>query len=133
MTLRPALLLSILVLACASRSGSGPSDAQLAAARKAAAAGAKVFALYCSSCHGEHGDAPFAPAAMGKNALKRRPGLENGLDVYRYVKARMPPGDKAGSLSDEQYWAVTEYMLRVQERPLPGRFDASTAASVPLE
>lgn len=128
-----AFTLCMVLGACASRSGTGPSDAQLAAARKAAPAGAKVFALYCSSCHGEHGDAPFAPAAMGQRALRRRPGLENGLELFRYLKARMPPGDKAGSLSDEQYWAVTEYMLRVQERPLPDPFDASTAASVPLE
>ncbi|GMV15644.1 MAG: cytochrome c [Polyangiaceae bacterium] len=133
MSRRSALLVSLALVACASRSGSGPSDAQLSAARKAAPAGAKVFALYCSSCHGEHGDAPFAPAAMGKQALRRRPGLENGLDLFRYVKARMPPGDKAGSLSEEQYWAVTEYMLRVQERPLQEPFDATTAPSVRLE
>lgn len=135
MTLRAlALILGCAALsACAPRSGSGPSEARLAAARKAAPAGAKVFALHCSSCHGEHGDAPFAPKAMGKGALARRPGLESGLDLLRYLERSMPPGDKAGSLSAEQYLAVTEYLLRVQGRPVKEPVGPETLGGVRLE
>ena len=126
-------LIGLALCGCGRGPGAGPTDAQLSSARKAAPAGAKVFALHCSSCHGEHGDAPMAPPAMGKHALRRRPGLENGLDLFDYLKSRMPPADKAGSLSERQYWDVTEYLLRVQGRDVPTPFERANAAGVMLE
>lgn len=104
---------ALVLAACGRGSGGGPSDAQISAARRAVPAGAKVFALYCSSCHGEHGDAPMAPAVLGEGALNR-PELESVGGLHQYLKRSMPPGDAAGSLSDEQYRAVAEYMRRVQ-------------------
>lgn len=127
------IVIGLTLPGCGRSSGTGPSDARLSSARRAAPAGAKVFALHCSECHGEHGDAPMAPPAMGQRALGRRPGLENGLDLFNYLKARMPPGDQAGSLSDRQYWDVTEYVLRVQGRDVPSRFGPANAAGVTLE
>jgi mono/diheme cytochrome c family protein len=126
------LLGPLALIACAGAGAGRPSDAALSAARRAAPAGAKVFALRCGSCHGENGVAPGTPPVMGSRALRPRPGLENGRDLLRRLKATMPPGDDAGSLTDAEYLAVTEYLLRVQRLAIPAPFDASSAASVRL-
>lgn len=109
---RVLLAIAASLTACGGGSAAGPSDAQVSAARKAVPAGAKVFALYCGSCHGEHGTAPMAPAVLGPSAL-RQPELGTLAGLAHYLKRTMPPG-KPGSLSDAHYRDVAEYMLRVQ-------------------
>lgn len=111
-TFHVLLAITASLTACGGGSAAGPSDAQISAARKAVPAGAKVFALYCGSCHGEHGTAPMAPPVLGPSAL-RRPELGTVAGLQQYLKRTMPPG-KPGSLSDAQYRDVAEYMLRVQ-------------------
>jgi mono/diheme cytochrome c family protein len=128
----PILVAALLVFGCA-HSLPRPSDASVAAARKAVPRGARIFNLYCAHCHGEEGNAPGIPPVMGPGALRAMPGRETALELFRYNEARMPPGGRAASgLDRSDYWAVTEYLVRVAQRPLSGPLDERNAASVSL-
>ena len=73
---------------------------------------------------------------MGKEALaltgSDRGKFVTAQDVFDYVKSEMPlPKKKVGTLSEQQYWEVTEYLLAASGRKLPdGGLTADNAASV---
>lgn len=123
-------------LACGGgAAGAGGPD--LAGAQKVSPDGAKVYAAECAGCHGKNGEGiAAAPPVMGGAALPKvgsgRPEFKTAADVFGYVKSSMPlPEKRVGSLSDEQYWAVTAYMLAASGKQVPaGGLDAENAAGV---
>jgi len=103
-------------------------------AAQAAERGAKLYGERCASCHGPAGEGKKAPAVVGKDALpldpragsKRGVQFKTALDVFQYVKAKMP-GDDPGSLSDEDARAIIAFDLKANGVDLTGK-DLSDAA-----
>jgi len=101
------VLIAAGLAACAPAASPPPDDAVLVRARLVEPGGARVFALYCASCHGETGNAPGTPAVMGPRALDdfdSEPGLRG------FVSRRMPP---RGTLEPDEVSAVSRYLWRV--------------------
>ncbi len=125
--------------------------------------GAAVFAERCKPCHGDVGQglalwrltwAPEdqnctqskcharnhppegfympvdAPPIIGKNTLT---GFQTAGELEAFVRKNMP-FDKPGELTDQQYWAVTAFLMR-ENRILPKgvRVDSNNAGNLPLE
>ncbi len=97
-------------------------------AADAAARGATLYGERCASCHGDAGQGAKAPALVGKDALpldpragsKRGVQFKTALDVFQYVKAKMP-GDDPGSLSDEDARAIIAFDLKANGVDLTGK------------
>ncbi len=130
------LLPAVLALAC----GGGQGGA-VANARQAAPRGAKVFDKECGGCHGAEGQGvQGTPPLMGAGALPTRGAsgklgpFHDAQQLFDYVKQEMPlPKAQVGSLSDSDYWAVVEFMIRGTGRSVPeGGLTAENAASVTL-
>ncbi len=125
---------------CLGACGGGSGSAAAAdSARQAVPAGAAVYDRECAGCHGKSGEGiGKTPAVMGEGALPLKGAdghhgpFRTAQDVFDYVKREMPlPESKAGSLSDQDYWAVTAYMLAGSGRKLPGgKLNAETAQGV---
>lgn len=119
--------LALLALAsCAGGAlGRGASTEAVDSARTATPQGATVFEQECAVCHGKRGQGAAAvPPVMGAGALANssdeRPPFVTAADVFAYVKREMPlPKNRAGTLSDAEYWAVTDFMLRAHGVDLP--------------
>ena len=64
-----------------------------------------------------------------------RPPFRTAKDVFDYISTRMPqPPNRAGSLRQEQYWAVLNFMLLAHGLKLPpGGINQGNAASVQLQ
>ena len=125
--------------------------------------GAAIFAARCSTCHGDAGqglaqwrltwdqqhqncsaskchgrDHPpegfyfpnnYAPALIGANTLER---FRTARDVFDFVSARMP-FQAPGSLSQDEYWSLTAFLLdRHGVNPDSTNLDATTAGSIAL-
>jgi mono/diheme cytochrome c family protein len=114
----------------------GASDEALAKARTASPQGASVYRAECAGCHGNRGEgSPGAPAVFGAGALRGgEHGFRTAADVFAYTKAEMPlPRRRAGTLSDEQYWAVVTHLLVASGVDVPARgLSADNAARVTL-
>jgi mono/diheme cytochrome c family protein len=102
------------------------------------ATGAKLFASRCSGCHGPSGQGgPGGPALVGKAALPvesagRKVPLKNADDLFKFTKSTMPP-NKAGSLTDEQYYAVVAFVLKSNGVAVDDKqVDAASAPSLPI-
>jgi mono/diheme cytochrome c family protein len=117
----------------------GASGPQLASARQQAPEGADVYGSQCADCHGKNGGGgPHAPPLMGPKGLPLHGHdgdsgpFATAQDVFGYVKAQMPlPKSHAGTLSDAQYWAVTNYILAGKGVKLPSSgATAANAASI---
>ena len=107
-----------------------------------AAKGAEVYWLACMACHGDRGQGltqewraawgpedqncwqskchaanyppggfklpQYIPPVVGPNALAR---FQTALDLYEYIKENMP-WHAPGTLSEEEYWQLTAYLVR---------------------
>jgi mono/diheme cytochrome c family protein len=64
-----------------------------------------------------------------------RDPFRTAQDLYGYVSKQMPlPAKSAGSLSADQYWAITNFMLRAHGVPVPPEgVNAGNASSVRLQ
>ena len=125
--------------------------------------GAQIYRLVCQACHGDKGqgltdqwrstwhpadqncwqskchapnhppegfDLPrWAPAIMGSQALLAFP---TAYDVYTFIHTRMP-WQAPGTLTDEEYWQLTAFLLRANHLVDNAIvLDADNAASVQL-
>ncbi len=88
-----------------------------------AAQGEEIFQTNCASCHGEFGEGKdrWPTLVGGHGSLKHdRPEKTIGSfwpyasTVYDYVKRAMPFGN-AQSLSDDELYAVTAYLLQLND------------------
>ncbi len=99
------------------------------------AQGAPIFAQKCSACHGENGKggiaAPVTPYAAratldgGKTIANFWPYATTLFDFIR----RAMPYNKPHSLSDQEVYALTAYLLRLNN--LIGESDVIDAKSLP--
>jgi S-disulfanyl-L-cysteine oxidoreductase SoxD len=88
------------------------------------AAGRDAYAADCAKCHGEQGEGGTGPVLVGGSRRIASYGTTDRL--YDYVSRTMP-FDDAGSLSEDEYWAVIAYLLQENELlPADTVLDADT-------
>jgi len=73
-----------------------------------AAAGKRLYALQCASCHGAEGEGFIGPPIMGSGAALGP--YANGERLLEYIGATMPQNNP-GSLDDNQYRQLLAYLL----------------------
>jgi mono/diheme cytochrome c family protein len=76
--------------------------------RQQADAGRDLFAYACQSCHAptQHAGAPFRGKWFGRTLG----------DLFGYLRREMPQTDP-GTMSDEEYAALTAYLMRINSMP----------------
>ena len=92
----------------------GDQGAAAATAADQVAMGAKVWSDSCAVCHGDKGQGKKkSPPVVGKKAVKawKKAKAKSAADLYGFVKTKMPKDDP-GSLTYDQYLAVTAWMLK---------------------
>ncbi|MSO66864.1 MAG: cytochrome c [Pseudolabrys sp.] len=86
-------------------------------------AGEKVYMDKCAACHGEFGESAgrWPPLAQGKGTLASHDPVKTVgsyypylSSVFDYIRRAMPFGD-AQSLSNEELYAVTAYVLNLND------------------
>jgi len=96
------------------------------------ARGAQIYGQACAACHGAGGQgSPAFPKLVGNKTLA---GFGNAKNLFDYVKAAMPQ-DRPGSLSDDDYYAVTAYLVAQNGVNADGAVtvDPKTAATLSLK
>ena len=115
LTLAATLALGVLSgFSCADRDD--PVTAQIAA-------GETLFELRCLACH----ETDDAEGPRLTEQLVRSYGSARAL--FDYTQMSMP-WDAPGTLSDEEYWRVTAYLVASRNLDLPHPLDSTTADSV---
>ncbi len=122
-----------------------PDGAGLPAGRGTVTEGEQLFTDYCAVCHGDFGEGRdrWPVLAGGQDTLKaERPVKTIGSywpylsTVYDYVRRAMPFGD-ARSLSDDDVYAITAYLLYLNDVVTDEDFELSqenfTAVRLPNE
>jgi S-disulfanyl-L-cysteine oxidoreductase SoxD len=108
------------------------------------AQGQKLYADNCASCHGDSGQGTAkAPRVVGlkDGALPLDPPADRQFrktkfvtvaDVAEFTVANMPP-KKAGSLTNDQYWAILAFDLHANGIDLPSPLtpDAAKTLTIP--
>ncbi len=126
----------------------GPDGAELPTGKGTVAEGAAVYAAQCAQCHGKAGEgmAPAYPALIGRDPAGE--GFKFALDakltrtignywphattVFDYVKRAMPLLTP-GTLSDDQVYAVTAYLLAANKIiPDSSTLDAAALRAVKM-
>lgn len=124
--------------------------------------GAQLYWLHCQPCHGDqgqgltdewraqyppedqncwnsgcHGDRPYesgftlptaVPPVAGDDSLRQ---FGTAGQLYIYIQSVMPYQDP-GNLTEEEYLAVTAFLLRQHGVVLERTLDSATAAEIPL-
>ncbi|MCZ7567502.1 MAG: c-type cytochrome [Ardenticatenaceae bacterium] len=125
--------------------------------------GGELFEQRCSTCHGDRGQGltpewratwpeaeqncwqskchasnhppdgfqlpEYVPAVIGEQTLAR---FQTAQQLFEYLRAQMPY-HAPGLLSDQDYWALTAFLLDAHRVPAGGRaLDATTAPAVQL-
>lgn len=123
--------------------------------------GAEIYRLVCSACHADSGEGltdawratwnpkdqncwqskchaanhppdgfelPISPAVAGGTALRR---FESAADLRDFIQARMPWQDP-NSLTEEEGWAVTAYVIQLNGMNPEPELNAENAANFPL-
>jgi cytochrome c len=132
---------AVVLLACG---GAPPPPASAGGAPEGGDQVSMGQALYgekCASCHGAGGEGKDGPAVVGKTALPldppagskaRKNQFHTVADVFEFTHKAMP-GDKPGTLTDEQYWAILAFDLKANGVDLGGKkLDATSAPSFVL-
>ena len=82
--------------------------------------GKALYVKYCAVCHGANGEGGTVPQQFGKLAGRKvppvagpgfLPGMKDVGQVYDFAKKNMP-GDKPGSLKDNEYLDVISFALQ---------------------
>jgi S-disulfanyl-L-cysteine oxidoreductase SoxD len=126
----------------------GPDGAGLPAGHGSVAQGADVYARQCASCHGASGEGkpPAYPALIGRDS--RGEGFAFGKDprlvrtignywpyattVFDYVRRAMPQ-TAPGSLTDDEVYAITAYLLAANQIiPMTVTLDSASLAAVKM-
>ncbi len=139
--------MAVLVVACGSANSTSPQnpnpgDESHQGNTSEVAEGAPNFVTQCAECHGATGKGTKnAPSLVGLDALPLNPGpnakLRTGQfvtakDVFEFIKVNMPK-DKPGSLSDDQYYAILAFDLKLNGVDLHGmKVDPTTVGTIKL-
>jgi mono/diheme cytochrome c family protein len=107
------------------------------------ALGQELFGANCAKCHGDSGQGgEHAPPLVGlktgalpldppATAKQRTTQFRTVADVAQFTVANMPP-KKAGSLTEEQYWAILAFDLKANGIELDQKLDPTLAATLEL-
>lgn len=98
----------------------GPEGKELPAGSGTAQQGQKVFAQRCAACHGADGKYQWplrahppsggkAPILAGENGVVE--SRQFATTIWDYINRAMPLGREAGTLSADEVYAVTAYLL----------------------
>ena len=125
----------------------GPNGEGLPAGRGDAARGAQLYTARCASCHGANGEgAPGTPPGPRLVGREPREGFNFGNDpklvrtignywpeattLFDYIKRTMPLTE-AGSLSDDEVYSLTAYLLAANEiLPAGATLDSASLMAV---
>lgn len=100
-----------------------------------AAAGGKIYAATCASCHGEQLEGGVGPALSGQNlrTLAKNTKLTVG-DLFQFMALQMPLNNPA-SLKHDQYAALMAYVLKFNGYPAGSHqltYDEAMKSRVPI-
>ena len=126
----------------------GPDGAGLPAGHGSVAQGRTIYARQCASCHGANGEGvpPLTPPLIGRPASAENfvfgtnPTLPRTIGnywpyattVFDYVRRAMPL-DTPGSLTNDDVYAVTAYLLAAnQVIPMTATLDSASLAAVKM-
>jgi mono/diheme cytochrome c family protein len=126
----------------------GPDGAELPAGSGTAETGGAIYKVKCASCHGLNGEGmpPAYPALVGRdpkgekfpsgNDYKLTRTIGNywpyATTVFDYVRRAMPL-TQPGSLSDDEVYALTAYLLAAnQVIPANATLDAQSLKAVKM-
>lgn len=122
---------------------SGAASAPPASFADQVAQGQKLYADNCANCHGDSGQGTAkAPKVVGlkDGALPMDPPADRKYrkskfvtvaDVAEFTVANMPPG-KAGSLTNDQYWAILAFDLHANGIDLPSPLTPEAAKTLTI-
>ena len=123
----------------------GPDGAGLPAGRGTAADGAPIYAARCAGCHGKTGKEGPNDALVGRLPGDEFPFARDprapktigsywpyATTVFDYIRRAMPP-DKPGSLTDQEVYNLTAYLLALNDLiPADGAIDAASLPKVKM-
>lgn len=106
------------------------------------ATGQTLYAQNCAKCHGDAGQGDDAPRVVGlkEGALPLDPPADRKFrkdrfvtvaDVANFTVKNMPP-KKAGSLSEEEYWAILAFDLHANGVDLPQKLTRDLAKTLTI-
>ena len=126
----------------------GPDGAGLPAGSGTVVQGTAIYAAQCASCHGERGEGkpPLYPRLIGRDSIAE--GFPFGKDarfvktignywpyattVFDYVRRAMPQMTP-GSLTNDQVYAVTAYLLAANRViPMTATLDSASLSAVKM-
>ena len=92
--------------------------------------GETVWKDSCAGCHGDGGEGKGKknPAVVGDKALGK---VKTAAELETYIKEKMPKDDP-GTLSDDQAWAVTAWIVSKNGKLGDAALTAESAGSVSL-
>jgi mono/diheme cytochrome c family protein len=91
-------------------------------------AGMQIYDSQCARCHGANLDDGFAPKLSKPTLVKRGTAQE----LFDYIRQNMPRGNP-GSLSEQEYYDVTSYLLFKQDLLQADQLvNSETASSITL-
>ena len=104
--------------------------------------GSALYVANCAGCHGPTGRGTSeVPAVVGDDALPQNPGPKSKVrhtqfntaqDIFEFVRTTMP-ASKPGSLSDDSYYAIVTFALKLNGVDLQGKkVDPVTAPTIRL-
>ena len=110
----------------------GPAGKELPPGSGTAKEGAPLFARQCAACHGQNGVGGSSGRLVTPEAGKIRKGTVNyypyATIAYDFISRSMP-ANKPGSLSPDEVYSVTAYLLF--KNGIIKETDAMDAASLP--
>jgi cytochrome c len=123
----------------------GPDGAGLPPGRGTAADGAPIYAARCAGCHGKTGKEGPNDTLVGRLPGDEFPFARDprapktigsywpyATTVFDYIRRAMPP-DKPGSLTDQEVYNLTAYLLALNDLiPADGAIDAASLPKVKM-
>ena len=115
-----------------------PGNGGLPPGKGSVAQGRQLYGEGCAACHGVHADDGPAPKLRGGRGslASAKPVMTIGSywpyaeTVFDYIRRAMP-FDRPGSLSDDQVYALTAYLLRINDiLPEDAELDAARLARI---
>jgi alcohol dehydrogenase (cytochrome c) len=136
LTATAVVLTGLLFAGCGGGSGTSQSAASPAGngyfTEDQVSAGATVYSSSCAQCHGTNLEGNSAPSLSGARFAKSLVAYGNASTMYDFISKQMP-ATAPGSLSSDQYLAVTAYILKQNGFPSGSHpLDATNLSSVNL-
>jgi cytochrome c len=101
--------------------------------------GEGYYNQHCAPCHGTMAAGEVqaiigvAPSLVGDKFGEwiKKSHNENASSLHHYISQNMPPG-RAGTISEEKYWAITAFLLSKNGVKLPDNLNQSDSKKVAI-